>query len=156
MLEGSDAMSEKLILRKELLVSATPERIWAAFTDPAETQKFMFGCKATTDWKVGSMLQWIGARDGKVYVEGRIVEIVPGKILKYTTIDPGSALAETETDKLLVEVELRPAGDQTRILLSYGNFAEVSDSEKRYHDADKGWDYALGGLKQLVENEVTI
>jgi uncharacterized protein YndB with AHSA1/START domain len=48
-------------------VAATPERVWAALTDPKQIAVYMQGSKVTTTWEVGTPITWDGEYDGRAY-----------------------------------------------------------------------------------------
>ena len=46
-------------------VAATPERVWAALTEPEQIAAYMQGSQVTTTWEVGSPIIWDGEYDGR-------------------------------------------------------------------------------------------
>ena len=144
-------MKKELVVRKSITLSADISKVWEALTNPEMTKKYMYGCEAISDWKVGSSLIWKGAADGIVYVKGNIVNITPGKLLHYTTFDPNSNLEDLPSNYLTVTIELSQEKGQTTLSVTQGDFAEAANGEKRYHDTVGGWDFALKGLKEVVE-----
>ena len=42
------------VARAETEIEARPAQVWDALTDPDLIQKYMFGSRVETDWKVGS------------------------------------------------------------------------------------------------------
>lgn len=111
----------------------------------------MYGCEVISDWKVGGSLIWKGAEDGKVYVKGNIVSIDPGRRLQFTTFDPNSEMQDTPSNYTTVTYELSPENGTTELTVTQGDFSKVVDGEKRYSHTVGGWDYALKGLKELLE-----
>jgi uncharacterized protein YndB with AHSA1/START domain len=61
-------------------IRTTPEKLWAALTDPQTIRKFWFGITAESDFKPGSPWQ-LKFEDGRVADTGEIVEAAPGKRL---------------------------------------------------------------------------
>ena len=145
-------MKKELVVKKTIKLNAETSNVWEALTNPALTQKYMFGCEAVSDWKVGSPLVWKGAADGKVYVKGNIVNIKPRKLLQYTTFDPNSTVEDIPSNYLTVTIELSPEGKQTVLSVTQGDFGGVANGEKRYNATVGGWDFALNGLRKLLEN----
>ena len=144
-------MEKELIVKKSVTLNADISKVWDALTNPERTKNYMFGCEALSDWKVGSPLIWKGAADGKVYVKGNIVKIQHEKLLQYTTFDPNSDFEDVPSNYLTVTIELSPEKGQTTLSVTQGDFAGVENGEKRYNDTIGGWDYALKGLKEVVE-----
>src|ERR1700754_4565172 len=85
-------MTQTLTVTNTITIQAPAAKVWDALTNPAQTKKYMFGCEALSEWKVGSPLIWKGNFNGVelVAVKGSILEIRPGKYLAYTAIDPNS------------------------------------------------------------------
>lgn len=81
-----------LIVKNDIAIYAPASIVWNALTDPVQTKKYMFGCEAISDWKIGSPLLWKGAYEGKemVFVKGNIIDIQPAKYFAYTVIDPNN------------------------------------------------------------------
>jgi uncharacterized protein YndB with AHSA1/START domain len=146
-------MKRELIVRKTIKLNASVSEVWEALTNPEITKKYMFGSEVVSDWKVGSSLEWKGMSEGKevVYVKGNIVEIVQGRLLQFTTFDPNSRLEDIPSNYTTVKYELSRENDHTVLSITQGDFAEIADGEKRHNDTVKGWDFALKGLKDLLE-----
>ena len=85
-------MKSPLIIENQIEINASALSVWDALVNPEKTKIYMFGCETVSDWKPGSSLLWKGIYEGKemVFVKGEVIEIQPGKHLKYTTIDPNS------------------------------------------------------------------
>src|ERR1700760_121051 len=73
-------MSEKPKFVYVTYIRTTPEKLWAALTDPATIKKFWFGITAECDFKPGSPWRLV-FEDGRVAGTGEILEAVPGKRL---------------------------------------------------------------------------
>lgn len=152
-------MSTPLFVNSTITINAAATKVWDALTNPQQTKKYMFGCEATSDYKVGSRLTWEGIYDGKLFVAvvGHIVAIEPGKQLVYTTFDPNNpTLEDIPSNYLTVTYTLTEENGHTRLDVTQGDFATVADSEKRYNDAynnGEGWNPILVQIKELVESE---
>ena len=78
-------MKNDYIARQTVDVNAPPEVVWKALTDPDLMRQYLFGTQTITDWKVGSPIRWKGEWQGMQYEDkGRILEIEPAKLLRYT------------------------------------------------------------------------
>ncbi len=86
-------------------------------------------------------------------MKGNVVSVEQGKRLQFTTFDPNAKYADVPSNYTTVTYDLSPENGQTRLSVSQGDFAEVADGEKRYNDTVGGWDFALNGLKALVEKQ---
>jgi uncharacterized protein YndB with AHSA1/START domain len=71
-------------------IKTTPEKLWAAITNPEFTRQYWGGHANISDWKKGSAWQHEDMSDGKgVRVAGEVVECVPPKRLALTLARPG-------------------------------------------------------------------
>jgi uncharacterized protein YndB with AHSA1/START domain len=143
----------ELMVKDSLEIRAKPERVWQVLTDPELTQKYMFGCRTVSDWKVGSPLRWQATVDGQevVAVKGTILEIEPGRLLRYTVIDAGAPSMDRPENYLRVTYQLTPQGDGVRLDVTQGDYAAVADGQKRYQDTLAGWPRVLAQIKALAE-----
>jgi uncharacterized protein YndB with AHSA1/START domain len=151
-------MSQPLIVTSTITIRASADKVWDALTNPAQTKKYMFGCEALSDWKVGSPLIWKGNFDGVelVAVKGTILKIQPGKFLAYTTIDPNNpSMPDLPENYLTVTYDLSEEGGQTILTATQGDYNTVGDGENRYRDTvdGGGWTPILVEIKKLVEAE---
>jgi uncharacterized protein YndB with AHSA1/START domain len=148
---------DELIVKNTIIINAPASKVWDALTNPEQTKKYMFGCEAVSDWKVGSPLLWKANYEGKdmVFVKGEIAKITPGKLLAYTTIDPNSNIEDIPQNYLTVTYELVSENGQTIFTVTQGNYKTVADGEKRYREAynnGEGWNPILIEIKKLVES----
>jgi uncharacterized protein YndB with AHSA1/START domain len=146
----------KKIVTNSITINAPVSKVWDALINPEQTQKYMFGCKATSDWKPGSTLTWPGVYEGKemVFVTGHVLEIEPERLLVYSVIDPNAPYEKTPENHLKVKYELRPAADATELIVSQYGFEEAADGEKRYTEISnngEGWNPILQEIKKMLE-----
>jgi uncharacterized protein YndB with AHSA1/START domain len=90
-----------------------------------------------------------------IVVKGNIVDIQPGKLLIYTTIDPNGTVEDKPENYLTVTYTLTQVNDQTTLTVTQGDFSTVAESEKRYqevYNGGQGWNPILIEIKKLVEN----
>jgi len=151
-------MSHPLIVKSTITIQASADKVWDALTNPAQTKKYMFGCEALSDWKVGSPLLWKGNFNGVelVAVKGSILKIQPGKYLAYTTIDPNNpSMPDLPENYLTVTYDLSEEGGQTLLIVTQGDYSTVADGDNRYkHTVDGGgWDPILIEIKKILEAE---
>lgn len=45
-----------LFIKNTITINAPITKVWDALINPEQTKKYMFGCEAVSDWKVGSSL----------------------------------------------------------------------------------------------------
>ena len=148
-------MSNQLTVRNSVIIDAPASVVWDALVNPEQTQKYMFGCAAVSDWTVGSPLLWRGTHEGQemVLVEGNVVAIEPEKFLAYTTIDPNSTTENVPENYLTVTYDLSVEDGQTVLTTTQGDYAAVADGDRRYQETidGGGWDPILTAIKTMVE-----
>ena len=151
-------MSKALIIENSISISAPATKVWDALTNPAQTKKYMFGCEALSDWKVGSPLLWQAHYEGKdvVFVKGNIVDIKAPTLLIYTVFDPNSTMPDVPENYLSVTYHVYETNGQTILTVTQGDFSTVAEGERRYtesYNGGEGWNPILVEIKKLVEGE---
>jgi uncharacterized protein YndB with AHSA1/START domain len=132
----------------ETEISASPERVWAALTDPEQIQEFMFGSRVETAWEPGSSIVWKGVYEGKTYEDkGEVVEVEPGRLLKVTHFSPLSGQPDVPENYHTLTYELEPRGTSTYVRLSQDNNASEAEAEH----SRRMWEILLSGLKKVAE-----
>ena len=127
-------MSETVVVEREF--RHPPEKLWRALTESSLIEDWLMAndfrpkvdhaFKFTADW--GS-------------VEGRVLEIVPNRMLSYTWNAMGLESVVTFT--------LTPTVAGTRLRMEQEGFASVSD--QNYRGAIMGWTRFLTNLEDVVE-----
>ena len=129
----------------EVYIRTTPERLWRAITDPAETRLYYYHSDVQSDWQPGSKMLY--SSNGEVSLDCEIVDIEPGKKLVHTfraVYDPEVA-AEPATR---VTWEIEQMGGACRLRITHDEFP----SENRtFREVEFGWSHILSGLKTLIE-----
>lgn len=151
-------MNKPLIVKNTVTINAPIASVWDALVDPEQTKKYMFGCETVSDWKKGSPLLWEGMYEGKemIFVKGIIVDIIPEKLLVYTTFDPNGTMEDIPENYLTVTYQLSTEKKQTILTVTQGDFSTVADGQKRYEEASnngEGWNPILVAIKNQVEAE---
>ena len=142
-----------LFIENELLIGATPGKVWEVLTSPTQVPKFMFGCTVLCDWQIGSPITWEGVEDGITYVKGHLLVFENQKQFSYTVFDPNAAYEDIPENYLTVNIWIKQEGNQTLVKVSQGDYAQVADGQKRYEDtlAGGGWEAVLNTVKGLAE-----
>jgi uncharacterized protein YndB with AHSA1/START domain len=126
-------------------IAATPEKVFAALTGKEATEKFWFGNAVTSDWKIGSPLEF--RREGKLIVQGKVLENDPPRRLSYTF----HAMHEPHNGKekpSRVVFDLEQQRDQVKLTVTHDDFAEDS---KVFPAISQGWPLVLSSLKSYIE-----
>jgi len=130
-------------------ISAPPNRVWMALTDPEEIAKYMFGTSVESTWRPGSSITWSGEWDGKPYQDkGEILEAEPPRLLKLTHFSPLTGQEDRPENYHTVTYELTDRGGTTHLALSQDNNGDQDEADR----ASATWSTMLTGLKEAVEN----
>ena len=126
-------------------IETTPEKLWEALTDGDFTQRYWFGIRLKSDWKVGSTFEMVRS-DGTVSDAGKIVECDPPRRLAYTFVN----LSDNYKNEVpaLATLVLEPYGKLVKLTLTHEGFAEGS---KFLEGISKGWPAILSSLKSILE-----
>jgi uncharacterized protein YndB with AHSA1/START domain/DNA-binding transcriptional ArsR family regulator len=129
----------------EIYIRTTPERLWRAITDPADTRQYYFGTEVQSDWKVGSRMVYLD--HGETSLDCKILEIDPAHRLVHSfkaLYNPEGANDRPSR----VTWEIEKLGETCRLTLIHDDF----DGETAtYRDVEHGWSQILSGLKTLIE-----
>jgi uncharacterized protein YndB with AHSA1/START domain len=130
--------SSSLVIERELHIDASPETVFAFFTDPALMVRWK-GAKATLDPRPGGIYRV--EMSEQVVARGEYVELDPPNRLvlawgwegDYASTPPGSST---------VEITLTPEGDGTRLHLVHSDLPSPESAEAHGH----GWDLYMPRL----------
>ena len=131
-------------------INASAIKVWEALTTPELIKEYFFGTDAISDWKVGSSIIFKGEWQGKTYEDkGTILEVVPGKLLKYTYWSSLSGLQDDQENYLDITYELTESNDSTILTITQENIPYENTKE---HTEDN-WKKVLTDLKNLLETK---
>ncbi len=133
----------KTAINLSVVIPAPALQVWRMFNDPAFTREM--GGEYVSDWKVGSHLCWMGP-EGVMFTDGRILKIVPGKLLQHTLFHPDS----NEELMATITYELTELNGKTTVKIVEQFADPITDDE--YEDSLGGWEAALDAVKELLEN----
>jgi uncharacterized protein YndB with AHSA1/START domain len=129
----------------ETYVRATPDRVWAALTDPAFTRQFFFGLAVNAGWEAGGAYRYDGADGPALAGTIEVCEPPHRLVMTFTVLFDAEAAAEPPSR---VTWELTPVGDTTRVTCIH---ADLALSPATWRLTASGWSIVLSGLKTLVE-----
>ena len=113
----------------------------------------MYGCEVISQWDVGSPIVWKGMKeDGQeiIHFKGEITEIIPGKKVSLTMLDPNINIEDIPENYVHLTYELSSAESGTQLQLTQ-DFTGTENAETRYSESMQGWDMVLDGMKKLLE-----
>jgi uncharacterized protein YndB with AHSA1/START domain len=129
-------------------VAATPERVWAALTEPDQIATYMHGSLVTTTWEVGSPITWDGQYDGRSYQDkGKVLTYDEPHVLSVTHYSPLMGQPDEPESYHTLVYTLTVSGDRTRLELTQ----DGCDGEKQAARFSQNWQTMLDGLKAHVE-----
>lgn len=128
-----------------VLIASTPAKVWAALTDGQTVRPWWGDTRHESSFRPGSRISY--HRNGKIDVEGEILEADPPSRLVYTfhVTGPGPQHDEGPT---LVEHRIEADGEWTRLTVIHSNFRRNSAVRV---GVSKGWPGILSRLKTMLE-----
>lgn len=136
-------------------IRTTPEKLWAALTDPKTIGKFWFGMTVVCDFKGGS--PWtLQFTDGRIADTGTIVEVEPPKRLVIggwqNQFKP--ELKAAGATRCTFEIELAdyyPDFGGQAVKLTITQEAETVQGAPMIEAVSGGWPKVIANLKSLLE-----
>jgi len=136
------------VAHAETEISASPQQVWDAMTDPEAISRFMFGSKVETDWEEGSPITWSGEYDGRPFQDkGEILEVVENQRLRMTHFSPLSGKDDVPENHHTLDYRLEDQGASTRLTLDQ----DGNDSAAQAEQFAGNWQMMLDQLKKYVE-----
>ena len=130
----------------EIYIKTTPDRLWAAITDPEVRARYNFGAGAYSDWTAGAAVELRVEEPGLLLGEGEVLEADPPRRLVHTMLAHFSPEAEAEgTSRVTWEIE--PVADSCRLVVTHDEMREGANDQLY-----GGWPMILSGLKTWLES----
>jgi uncharacterized protein YndB with AHSA1/START domain len=146
-------LTANFVAKKRITVSAPPDVVWRALTDPAMVRQYMYGTNLQTDWTVGSPIIWKGEWQGQAYEDkGAVVAVDPKKLLKVTHWSPMGGSEDKPENYHTVTYELAEHGKETILTVEQDN---NPSQEAANTMAEQSWGPVLDGLKAAAEQSMT-
>jgi uncharacterized protein YndB with AHSA1/START domain len=127
-------------------IRTTPEKLWAALTDPAFIRQYWFGMHCECQWTAGSPWRLV-SESGEVFDDGSIAEAVPPRrlVIRWQHQRKPEIKAEGESQ---CTMELEPSGSAVKLSITHTIGCEPS----RFIEAvSGGWPKVISNLKSLLE-----
>jgi uncharacterized protein YndB with AHSA1/START domain len=141
-------------------IRSTPEKVWAALTDPQTTKKYWFGITAESDFKPGS--PWaLKFEDGRTADTGEILEADPPRrlVIRWRN-EFKPEIKAAGWSRCTMEVELvdyypryaeRTVDGGKAVKLTITHEAETEAGAPLIEAVSTGWPKVLSNLKSLLE-----
>src|SRR5829696_5310832 len=129
----------------EIYIRTTPERLWAAITDPETRGKYNFGTRIDSDWTPGSRFEVSHPKADGLLGEGQNLEIDPPRRLVQSMVALwGDDVKSEGASRVTWEIE--QVEDSCRLTVTHDQLREGAN-EQLYG----GWPMILSGLKTWLE-----
>ena len=129
-------------------VAASPERVWAALTEPDQIAVYMQGSQVSTTWEVGSPITWDGEYDGRAYQDkGEVLTYDEPHVLSVTHYSPLMGQPDEPENYHTLVYTLSGSDDGTHLELTQ----DGNESQEQADQFSQNWQGMLDGLKDLVE-----
>jgi uncharacterized protein YndB with AHSA1/START domain len=136
------------IAHAETEISASPEQVWDALTDPDAISRYMFGSQVDSDWRVGSPITWSGEYDGTSFTDkGEILQADEPERLRMTHYSPLSGQPDAPESYHTLDYRLEATEAGTRLTLDQ----DGNDSEEQAAEFAGNWQTMLDQVKDYVE-----
>ena len=130
-----------------IYISATPEKVWQALTDPAFSKRYFFGFAVDVEPRQGGRFRLFWP-DGRVHVTGEVVDWSPPHRFSCSWLVAGMK-DFGELPECLVTYDIEPSGDAVKLTMTESHSWDIP------HDilkgGESGWPKILSGLKSLLE-----
>jgi uncharacterized protein YndB with AHSA1/START domain len=117
-------------LRQEVLIKASPARVYDTLLDAKRFSEFSGGAPAAIDPKAGGAFSCFGG-----VVSGRNIELLPNQRI----VQAWRVAMWPEGLYSIVKFELQPQGSGTRLVMDHVGFPEAMRAHLNGEEADGGW-----------------
>lgn len=129
-------------------IAATPERVWAALTDPGQIALWMDGARVATTWQVGNPITWTGSYDGHAYVDrGEVLVADAPRVLSMTHFSPLMGTEDSPENYHTLVYTLTARDASTHLSLTQDGCLDAAQAE----NFSANWQQMLECLKIHVE-----
>src|ERR1700737_1230109 len=120
------------------------DKLWQALTDGDFTERYWFGHRVASDWKVGSPYRF--AKQGAPTIEGKVLVVDPPRRLAYSwaSCSPEAPAAGTAR----VTFGLEPRGKVVKLTVTHD---ELDERGVTLRNISGGWPMVVASLKSLLE-----
>ena len=139
---------ENLTLTIDLKFKAPITKVWQGLTDPDMVKAYFFGTQLKSSWRVGEAITFSGEWEGKQYEDkGIILDIDPGKFLKYTYWSSMSGNEDKPENYATITYNLTESNGITNLTITQDN---IKSQEAKEH-SEQNWEGVFDGLRKLIE-----
>ena len=125
-------------------IETSAEKLWHALTDGDFTERYWFGHRIASDWKVGSPFRF--THPERPSPEGKVLISDPPKQLAYTWNGCSDDLKRERTSR--VTFDLEPRGHIVKLTVTHDN---LDEGGKTFLGISEGWPMVMASLKSMLE-----
>jgi uncharacterized protein YndB with AHSA1/START domain len=125
-------------------IETSAEKLWQALTEGDFTERYWFGHRVSSDWKVGSAYRF--AKQGAPTIDGKVLIVDPPRRLAYSW-DSCSPEAKRERTSR-VTFDLEPHGKAVKLTVTHD---ELDERGVTLRNISGGWPMVMASLKSLLE-----
>jgi uncharacterized protein YndB with AHSA1/START domain len=126
-------------------IETTAEKLWGALTDGDFTERYWFGHRVASDWKVGGPYQF--TKQGAPTIEGKVLISEPPKRLAYSWDSFSPEEKHERTSR--VTFDLEPHGKVVKLTVTHDNLDEGGVTLR---NISGGWPMVMANLKSFLES----
>lgn len=138
------------LFKKQIIIGATPRHVWAALTQPDLMKQWMAETplEIETSWEVGTSIVIRGNEYWAPFENrGVVLAFETERQLRYSHLSSLSRLADKIENYSVIDFELSPSDEETRLTLSVTGFP----TESIYKHLVFYWETTFLVLKRFVE-----
>ncbi len=134
--------------KQSITIAAPRAKVWEALTKPELVKQYFFGTNVEADWKKGGKIRFTGEWEGKAYEDkGLILDIEPGKLLKYSYFSSWSGKPDVPENYHNVTYRLNDMGGNTEYVVEQ----EGLETEDAARHTEQNWASIMEELRKLLE-----
>lgn len=123
-------------------IETTADKLWNALTSSEFTERFWFGYRATSDWKVGSPHCFV--KNGSRAVQGEVLIADPPSKLAYSWDVVKEGHVREQVSRVTFDIE--PFGSVVKLTVTHDNLGPNT-----LRDISGGWPMVIASLKSFLE-----
>jgi uncharacterized protein YndB with AHSA1/START domain len=140
----------KMVTSKStILINATKQKVWDALTKPELVKKWQYGSDVITDWKVGSEIRFRVEWEDKVFEQwGKILEIIPNELIKYSLFFPRPDLEDKEENYFIMSYIISESENKIKLQILKEDNRPRAVKEEESNEENP----VLLALKEIIES----
>ncbi|HEV3355943.1 MAG TPA: SRPBCC domain-containing protein [Pseudonocardiaceae bacterium] len=136
-----------LVATAKTEIKASPQRVWAALTEPEQIAAYMGGSRVETSWAVGSEITWSGEYDGRAYRDkGTVLAYDEPHVLSVTHYSPLMGQDDVPANYHTLVYTLAADGAATTVTLTQDNCVDEAQAAQ----FGRNWQAMLDGIRSYV------